>query len=296
MPTDAVTSSPRADRDLAVAWMNRGHAALLIGDPASLASALEAYRTAISLLRPLIRHPDSEPSWANSLGAALMNFGELLHRLYGLARAEHALAAFDEADQVLAGLPAAIVPWAPRNLAGTRINRANLLLDLGRQADAAETARLALALVRPAERDALVDADLALKARRVLCEALGQRLVGSTDAADAIATEASDLIDDALSLVRYWHSRQIEFRELSLRFYRFGTQLYRVHQPHFLAEFIREHLPVNDAEFRVVAVAAARAALTERPTDQSYLTIGDAASERYVQTARDLKALLAEIS
>lgn len=296
MTAAATHAEARDRRDLAVAWMNRGYASMLGGDRAGLLSAFDAYQTAIDLLRPLVLPVAVDPSWANSLGAALMNFGHLLHRLHGTQRASDALAVFAEAEQILAPISPATVPWAPRNLAGTRINRANLLLDLQCPTEAAATARRALGAVQLGERRAAIDADLALKARRALCEALGQLLVGAGSAADALATEASDVVDDALGLIRHWRDEQVEFRELALRFFRFGTQLYRLHQPHFLAEFIREHLPVDDAEFRETALATAYQAVEQQSARAPIFTLGDAASERHHRLMRELKSLLAEIS
>src|SRR5690606_37241205 len=82
MVADASTGTADARYRDAVRWMNRGCAFMERGDPASLDEALTCYARAISLLRtlPLAEHP----SWANSLGAALMNQGQLLHRRHGL--------------------------------------------------------------------------------------------------------------------------------------------------------------------------------------------------------------------
>ncbi len=53
----------------------------------------------------------------------------------------------------------------------------------------------------------------------------------------------SDLVDDALALIRHWAARgEHSFQPLAVRFFHYGTQLYRFHQPHFLAEFIQENL------------------------------------------------------
>lgn len=299
----AEISPHQAQRDRAVVAMNRGCDALQRND---LAAALVAYDEAIALLRPL---PLAEhPSWANSLGAALMNRGHLLHRQRGLTCADEALAAFDEAAALLRTLaapadlsPSALQsfspspPWAGRNLAGTLLNRANLLLDLQRPADAAQAAREALALVRRTERENRTDAELALKARRAACDALGRLLPTAGARTDALATEASDLVDDALALLRHWHARGVASRELALRFFRFGTQLYRHYQPHFLAEFVRENLPRDDDEFRTVAHEAVRRTLEDRPRAPVYLVHGDAATERHLRTIRELEMLRDEI-
>lgn len=286
--------------------MNRGHALLLQGDPVSVEASLHAYNEAIGALRQL---PIAEnPSWANSLGAALMNRGQLLHRLHGVGQAAVALGAFEEAAAILRPLVPKIEnpkpkiqtstnPWPCRNLAGTLVNCANLLIDLADFKAATTAAREALGLVAPQERAEAVDAGLSLKARRVLCDALGQLLVAPGADQDALAREASDVVDDSLALSRHWAARgETAFAPLALRLFRYGTQLYRFHQPHFLAEFIRENLPAAGAEFRAVALEAIDSALADRPRDREFLTIGDPASERRREIWRELADLRAHLA
>ena len=270
--------------------MNRGHALMLQGDLTSLAAALAAYNEAISLLHQvdLVKNPSA----ANSLGAALMNRGQLLHRLHGMEQAAVALAAFDEAARILRELPADENPWPRRNLTGTLVNRANLLLDLSQLTEAAEVAREALIFSAPHEQSEAVDADLALKARRTLADALGQLLLAPGADQDALAREASDLVDDALALVRGWTARgEHSFRPLADRFFHYGTQLYRQHQPHFLAEFIQENITDNDLQLRATAVASIDAVLQEPPGDGEFLTMGNPLSERRRQTWQELAVL-----
>lgn len=277
-------------RDVAVAWMNRGHALLLQGDRVSLEASLSAYNEAIALLRHVSRAEN--PAAGNSLGASLMNRGQLLHRLHGVNQAAVALAAFAEAAEILRELSTAENAWPRRNLIGTLVNQANLLLDLGRFAEAAELSRDALILAMPVEQDEPVDGDLALKTRRVLADALGQLLAAPGANQDALAHEASDLVDDALTLVRHWEERgEKSFQTLAQRFFHYGAQLYRLHQPHFLAEFIQENLRMHDREFRATALAAIDAALADRPREGEFLTIGDPASERRRQTWQELAVL-----
>jgi tetratricopeptide (TPR) repeat protein len=292
VPVAATASDLATRRDLGVAWMNRGHAQLLLNNPTGDAAALAAYAEAIALLGGL---PTADhPSWANSLGAACMNHGQLLHRVHGTARAADALASFNTAVAALRPLPAGDNPWPRRNLAGTQLNRANLLLDLARPADAVLAAREALTLCLPAERADLIEADLALKARRALGDALGQLLVAPGADQQAIATEASNVVDDALDLVRFWQSRgQAAFAPLAVRFFRYGTQLYRFHQPHFLGEFIRENAALS-GECRLIAREVIDAALADRP--RGFLTIGDPATERHLQTRRELETLRAQLA
>ncbi len=270
--------------------MNRGHEHLLRGDGINLGAALDAYNEAIALFRTV--SVAENPSWANSLGAALMNRGQLLHRLHGVAQAALALAAFDEAAVLLRALAPGDNPWPRRNLTGTLINRANLLLDLAQLAEAADAAREALTLSSPSERTKPVDADLALKARRALGDALSHLLVAPGADQDALARQASDVVDEALALIRLWTERgETPFRELALRFFRYGVQLYRYHQPHFLAEFIEENLPAADADFAAIARDTIDAALRDGPGANQFLTMGDPASERRRQAWNELAAL-----
>jgi len=277
-------------RDRAIAWMNRGHELMLRGDETGLAGSLDAYNEAITILR---RMPVAgNPAWANSLGAALMNRGHLLHRLHGTGQAAPALAAFDEAANVLKAISTDDNAWPRRNLAGTLLNRANLLLDLGRLDAACTVARDALALSLSHEREHLIDADLALKARRALADALGQLLVVRQADQEEFARQASDTVDDALAVIRHWSAQAgATLRLLAMRFFRFGVQLYRFHQPHFLAEFIEENLPPADEEFRIIALEAIDAALADDKNSGGIFTIGDPASERRRQTLQDLGVL-----
>lgn len=275
--------------------MNQGHELLVRGDDVSLRSALDAYTEAITLLRSL---PLGEnPGWANSLAAALMNRGQLLHRLHGVEQATVALLAFEEATVLLRPLAGVSEPWPRRNLTGTLLNRANLQLDLGQFIAAAEDARDALFLSMQHERTDPLDAELSLKARRALSDALGQLITQPGLAHDELAREASDVVDDALALIRLWHKRGATgLRELTLRFFHFGCQLYRFHQPHFLAEFIEENLQATDPDFRQVALGAIDAALQDHPHDREFLTIGDPVSERRRLVWQQLQQLRASLA
>lgn len=277
--------------------MNRGHALLVQDTRPSLEAALDAYNEAVTQLLPLVRvHGSAEPSWVNSLGAALMNRGWLLHRLHGNAQAALALAAYDDAARLLRSVADGASPWPRRNLTGTLLNRAHLLLDLGQLPEARAAATEALTLSQPHERADTVDADLALKARRAVCDALGRLIVAPGAEQEAIAREASDLVDDGLALARHWTDRgAAQPRELALRLFRFGAQLYRFHQPHFLAEFLAENLGTRDPELVAIARETIDATLADAPRDTAFLTVGDPASERHLRTARELAQLRASL-
>ncbi len=275
---------------MGVICMNRGSVLSRMG-AVQCSAALDAYDQAIALKR---RGGGDEVS----LAAALMNRGLLLHRLHGTREATEALAAYTEAIALLRPrLSSTRTPWIKRNLAGTLLNRANLLLDLAAFDDAYAAAREMLALVTAAERVEIVDADLALKARRALCDALGQRLVAQGADQEALANEAADFVDDALELARHWQAAGRDcFRPVARRLFYFGAQLYRLHQPHFLAEFVRENFTTvhGDTECLAVVRSNVEAALAEISATAIF-TVGDPDSERRLQAAQDLRQLLSQL-
>jgi len=279
-----------------VAWMNRGSALQRFGDPDRTAAALAAYDEAIARQRSL--------PFANnlaqrvSLAAALMNRSLLLHRLHGVDRAAEALAAGHEAESLLRPLLSADTPVVIcRNLAGTLVNRANLLLDLGEPASGADAARAALAVVVDVERREVDCARIALMARRALCDALGRLLVAPGADQEAIARAASDAVDEALALARHWSALGPgEFDPLVPRLYLFGARLYSVHQPHFLGEFLLEQLAVSPTpELLTIATQALAEALTniERP---HLLLAGTPATDRLLVSFLKLRAAQARVA
>lgn len=283
---------------LAIALMNQGHAQQLANDPAQITAAISSYEQAIAILR-LLPHAENA-DLANSLGAAWMNRGQLLHRLRSNAQIAPALESFQAAITVFQSIKGPANPWIRRNFLGTILNRAVLLMDLSEHRGALADARLALQLATQHERDELVDADLSLKLRRLACDAIGQLIV-VVPAADqtALAAEASDLVDDGLALAREWSAKgESALDHVALRLFRFGAQLYRTYQPHFLAEFVLEQIDVDHATPSPEVIAIARdnleIALATRPPEP-FLIVGDPASERHVQTARELQAALDQL-
>lgn len=295
-PAEQPGCSPR---ERAIRWMNRGHALSLAGDAAA---ALTAYDEAIALLLP---YADSRPaSWRNSLAACYLNRGWLLHRNRGTLASSAALDCYARAECLLRELLATHAAgggepghWPRRNLAGTLLNRANLLLDLGRCDEALGDATDALRFARIGESESRVDADLSLKCHRAVCDAIGQIIVQPGTDQHALAGQASDAVDDALTLARLWYKRGGDgFRPLAARLFRFGAELFRLHQPQFLAEFISEHLEVDcSGEFRSIALKSIDAALAAPPSPL-YLVAGDPAAERRIQTEHDLIACWSRIT
>jgi tetratricopeptide (TPR) repeat protein len=270
--------------------MNRGSALQRFGGREHTAAALAAYDEAIARQRSLAFKDN--PALRVSFAASLMNRSLLLHRLHGVERATEALAASQDAESLLRPLLAADPPAVVRrNLAGTLVNRANLLLDLGDFSRGADAARAALAVVADVERRNVDCAHIALMARRAFCDALGRQLVAPEVDQEAIARAASDAVDEALALARHWSALGAgEFGPLVPRLYRFGARLYGRHQPHFLGEFLLEQLEVSPTrELLTIASDALAAALTN--LEQPHLLLaGTPATDRLLATLRVLRA------
>ncbi len=250
----ALRTLPLADtrvrHELAVAAMNRGNACQRQNTPAARPEALRSYDEAIAFFRtlPLDEHPD----FRNSLGAAWMNRGHALYLQAEPAAMTEAVRSQREAVSILSTLPLEAHRSYRINLAAAWMNQANALLALQENEPAADAARESGRIAAPAEAEDPVVADIGLKARRALCEAIGRLLApthGFVRNTEILADEASDVVDDGLALARRWQSRGVpHFRALAARLFHFGAQLYRVHLPDFLAEFLLEHIDPEQSE------------------------------------------------
>ena len=303
----AVANGTTTPHTLAVAWMNRGNALHQIATPTDLADAIAAYDETITLLHSA---PADDLPARNTLGAAWMNRGLAAHRQATPVSILDAVRSHAEAIAVLSSLPLEENQTFRRNLAAALLSQANALLDAGQPEfleAALADARAALELAAPTETTALESADLAFKARRVLCDALGHLLTIHESAhlpLGPLTTEASDTVDAGLTLARHWETQGVlYFRPIAVHLFRFGTQLYRFNQPHFLAEFILENLdpeisagslPV-DGEFHLIAIEAITRSL-DTLRRQPGLIFDHPDNDRRVQTWRDLKAAEARLA
>jgi hypothetical protein len=300
---------PEFSHRLALAWMNRGNALQKQSHAEHLDEAVRSYDQAIGLLGTASEANDF--AGRNSLGAAWMNRGQALHRQGTAPALEQALRSQREAIAVLRTLPLVQDISFRINLAGALMNEANVLLGdgLGRHDQARTSAKASLALVLTQEALHPAAAGLALQARRALCDAIGQLLVANTTSLtlSELADEAGDVVDDGLALARLWEQKgRHDLRPLAERLFYFGVQLYRLHQPQFLAEFVLESLdperspgalPGTPALYRTAeeAVAGARDALR----GVQRLTTEDPLSARLLKTWQELQAAstrLAELS
>ncbi len=294
-------------RDLGVAWMNRGNVLQRQEGPSALTDADAAYDRAITLLNLLPLAAD--PAFGNSLGAAWLNRGRALHRRGTPDAIAAAVDAYAKSIEVLRTLPLEVNPWFRINLAGAWMNKANVLMGLGdatRVSEARAAAKASLALVVTDESAEPIYADIGLKARRVQCDALGQLLVTPDPLNDVaeLTAEASDAVDDGLTLVRHWEQKGLPaFRPLALRLFLFGARLYARHQPQFVAEFLLENLDPETTpgafaaveEFHRVA-AEAIAQTRARLNQTGMITPGTPGAARLLEIAQSLTAAEARIS
>jgi tetratricopeptide (TPR) repeat protein len=315
-------NDPSARRTLAVAWMNRGNAFQKLGaehahhqrtreHEETTRAAVADYDDAIASLGTLSL--SAEPAFRNHLGAAWLNRG---HALLGLAELKPAVKSFETAIEVLQTLPLNDDLSYRLNLAGAQTNLSHVLLQ-GTAAEsaasnfsavhAAAAARSALATLVGFETAHVLFAEMSLRARRALVIALGEQLVASESARQpiaALASEASDILDDGLTLAREAEERGAShLRPLAARLFRMGAQLYGTHQPHFLAEFLLENVDpgepravfAHDSDFRAAAdeALARTLAALNRP---NLLISGTRDAERLVATARSLRAVQLRLS
>ena len=253
---------------LAACWLNRADALMRTGSGANRDLALQAYDEALALLGTLPLADD--PRFPRRLAIA--------HQNRALVLVSQDPPALDEAARTLANAVSVLEQSGPfddrdhltavvwMNLANVRVIEASVESDLA----ARHAAEHAISLVADRERDDPGAAQVGLSARMVLCQTIVRRLstVASGDATTPDEVhEATDLVDEGLSVVRLWEQRGLPgFRPIGADLFRLGARLYMHFQPHFLAEFVRENMDpdqsseeyVESAEVQAVAEEVAR--------------------------------------
>ncbi|MCB1105356.1 MAG: hypothetical protein H7A44_06360 [Opitutaceae bacterium] len=284
---------------LAITWMNRGNARQKQADGPR--DAVRAYDHALALFAQL--PPDD--ALTNRMGAAWLNRGHALQQSTEPRQRLEAISSTEESIALLSKLPVGENLDYRLNLAGAQANLAQLLIESAaadRCLRASAAVASALELTARHEQQRAGFADIGLKARRTLCQIIGQWLIANDDAdrqAKLIAS-ASDAVDTGMTLARHWESLGVtHFRPLTERLFRFGTAFYRRHQIHFLADFVLENLDPNtcsDAitshpELQSIAREGLQAARHDLRTNH-VLVSQDAASERRMQALAHLEAAL----
>jgi hypothetical protein len=132
---------------------------------------------------------------------------------------------------------------------------------------AEEGARHAVTLVADLETDDVHTAEVGMKARHVLCQAIAQRVSQITDMhariPDAVH-EATDAADSGLALARRWEKNGVDrFRHIARDLFLFGMRVYARYQPQFLAEFVSENMNPAQSSFNYVESEEMRSAAIE---------------------------------
>lgn len=253
--------------DFAACWLNRGDVLMRLGNSEQMQSALCAYDEGIALLRDLPLHED----WRFPRRLAIA------HQNRGLALQSHdtsaiatAVEEFAKAIEVLEHEQSAQIPDRLYLLAAVWMNLANVrLAEESSQSErlAEEAARRAITLVTSLETDDVHSAEVGMKARHVLCQAIAQRLsqIPNTHAKIPEAVhEATDAADTGLALARRWEKSGVEsFRPIARDLFLFGMRVYAKYQPQFLAEFVSENEDPTQSSFGYVESEEMRFAARE---------------------------------
>jgi hypothetical protein len=236
--------TPELTQSLAVAWMNRANILQRFGVPEALQHSVKAYDEALSLASVF-----SPTDHAGLVGSMWMNRGAALERVLARELDDQAAASFRSAIGVLEASGAGAENVHIRRLTlAARINHAGVVLRLGGAAAASDTIAacgVMLDSLKDLEDNDPADADLAFRARRIVCEASGRLMEGLTGAnVDRdVLSRATDSAEEALSQAKLWESRGLPaFRPWTRWFFDFALSLYAQFQPQFLGEFILDTL------------------------------------------------------
>lgn len=236
-----------AQREWAVLWMNRGNALQRTGAEGDAQKGVEAYEHTISTLQSLA---PKDGHTLSTLGGAYLNKGSALQRLNTAEANSQALAMYEKALDVFSKPPAGFEDHFGRLTVASKLNRGTAILAAFGPQRASEVLTIAgqvvEAVVAHAEKDTGAG-DMALRGRRLACEAAGLLLQSAPNPADPqlseYASAATDHAEAALALAQHWDRQgMLGFRPAVPWFLHFAANVYAQRQPQFLAEFLVETL------------------------------------------------------
>lgn len=175
-----VETEPWFAYGLSAGWLNRGDAFRQLASASDLEEAIRSFDEGIALLRRLPL--DENPLYRKRSIIAWLNRGLCLHAQktdHGLAEALHS---FGKCISLLEPEAAFQIPEYRQLLAAAWTNRGNVLLDFPKPAaaDARIAAVNALQILAARETNEPELAEIALKARHILCRAIAH-LLAETD-------------------------------------------------------------------------------------------------------------------
>jgi tetratricopeptide (TPR) repeat protein len=252
---------------LAACWLNRADALMSLGNSEQIQSALCAYDEAIALLRDLPLYEDSR--FPRRLAIAHQNRGLAL-RSDDTSAISTAIQEFSKAIELLEHEHTAHITDRLYLLAAVWMNVANArLADASTQGEplAEEAARRAITLVADLETNDVHIAEVGMKARHVLCQAIAPRLSQITDTDARMPSDvhdATDAADDGLALARRWEQKGVDcFRKIAHDLFRFGIRVYARYQPQFVSEFVSENMDPAQSSASYVESEEMRSAAQE---------------------------------
>lgn len=249
---------------LSAAWMNRADVLSRLGQPGQLAEALSSYDKAIQLLH---RMPlDEHPTYRARMALAWMNRGLTAQAQGTQASMEEALRCFTQSIHEVPGGGHSAHPEQRRIVCCAHLNRGHAFLNVqpAQPGPAREEAFAALGLAAEFERSEILAAQIGLQARHLLCRAVAYLVDLGEVPADWI-TETTDAVDDGMALARRWRqSGDDRLQNMETELFRFGALIYRLCQPHFLAEYLLESMdpdrsagaPVSEEKMHHIAADA----------------------------------------
>ncbi|TLD71110.1 hypothetical protein FEM03_09355 [Phragmitibacter flavus] len=248
-------ASPLFPWGLSASWLNRADALARANTQLHTQEIQRSLDEALRILESM--QPDDHPSRSARIALAWMNRGTLI----ASSNHDEALLCLNRAITACETTPSAGSEECRRVLLGVLLNRANLLHRKEPLQSRDDCLRV-LTLTTDLERREPLAAEASLKARHLLCQVLTQL---PPDTALDWVTEATDAVDDGMALARYWRQHgETRLEGVSRELFRFGLIVYRLWQPHFLSDFILEHLdpqrspgaPVQDESSHHLAVDA----------------------------------------
>jgi len=215
---------------LAAAWINRSDVLRVLGNTEDAIRSLDRAIEAMQHV-PL----ETNTGYADRLILAWINRATACGEADRMAEA---LAGFSKGEELLETWGGTPTPGRKLMASMLHANRARVLLEMGRTVGGWQNAQLAVDFLKISDHPSGPSAEAAIKARGVLCRALAMLL----DQPDGIAlaqdwiARATDSAEEALAISRSSGYRGAWIADLV----RYGAKIYRVCQPHFLAEFVRE--------------------------------------------------------
>ncbi|MES2922186.1 MAG: hypothetical protein V4819_11605 [Verrucomicrobiota bacterium] len=214
---------------LAAAWINCSDVLRILGEVEVGIVSLDRAIEAMNYVRLA-----ENPGYASRLILAWINRGTACGET---GRADEALSGFSKAEEVLNEWGGPNTPQRKLMASMLHANRARVLLQSGGTVEGWRDAQCAVTILGDMESLPIVT-EAAIKARGILCHALALLLDeprGAGHVDDWIA-RATDAAEEALALVRSSGYRGIWVADLV----RYGARIYRICQPQFLGEFLRE--------------------------------------------------------